>query len=346
MKKIIIRADSNEIIAGGHIMRTKSVAYALKEQGAEVIFVTSDEKSKPLLADFENVVLGTKYDDMESEIPKFQALIKEIKPSIILIDSYFVTPKYFKALKNLAKIAYIDDLNAFCYEVDLLINYSAFLKHEFYKNKQNLAKKLLLGASFAPLRAEFYKSAKSEISSIKKVLLTTGNTDNLGFCPKLLEKIILDEFFKELEFCVICGHFNIYKDALKTLSQKHKNIKVLENVENMAQIMLSCDAAISAGGSTLYELCALKIPTICLKIAANQMGTVLWGREAMIYAGDANSDINAVLDNTILALNSLISNPQKANELANIAHNITDGKGAKRIAEQILENSLFEFSKI
>ena len=336
MKKIIIRADSNEKIAGGHIMRTKSIAAALKEQGADVIFVTADEKSKPLLKDFKNVVLGTKYDEMDAELGKFSQIIAEIKPDFILIDSYFVTPNYLNFLKNSAKTAYIDDLNAFCYDVDLLINYSAFLRFEFYKNKQNLAKKLLLGASFAPLRAEFSKSTKSEISSIKKVLLTTGNTDNLSFCPKLLEKIILDEFFKNIEFFVICGHFNIHKEKLKNLSQKHKNIKVLENVENMSQIMRECDIAISAGGSTLYELAALSLPTICFKIAENQNSAAFWGKEAMIYAGDAAADISAVIANAKTALKELIKNPSKANELAAKAHEITDGKGAKRIAAEIL----------
>ena len=33
MKNIFIRADANEIIATGHIMRTSAVAYALKNLG-------------------------------------------------------------------------------------------------------------------------------------------------------------------------------------------------------------------------------------------------------------------------------------------------------------------------
>lgn len=334
MKKIIIRADSNEKIAGGHIMRTKSVAYALKEQGAHVIFVTADEKSKALLDDFENVVLGTKYDEMEAEILKFQALIKETQPSAILIDSYFVTKNYFNALKNLAKIAYIDDLNAFCYEVDLLINYSAFLNLEFYK--QNLAKKLLLGASFAPLRAEFSKeyNIKPENS---RILLTTGNSDNLALAPKLLDNFLNDDELKNLEFLVISGAFNISFDALNELCKAHKNIRILQNVKNMAEVILSAKIVISAAGSTLYELATLGKSVICIKVADNQKGAQKWGQEAMIYAGDATSDIKSVVNNANKALKRLLNEPEFARNLAKNAKKITDGKGACRIAKALLE---------
>ena len=332
MKKIIIRADSNEKIAGGHIMRTKSIAAALKEQGTEVVFVTADEKSKPLLDDFKNIVLGTKYDEMDAELGKFSQIIAEIKPDFILIDSYFVTKNYLATLKKLVKTAYINDVMKFPYEVDLLINYSAFLNQENYKNWQVLAGDFLLGSAFAPLRAEFSKNPKAKITNIKKVLITTGNSDNLGFMPSFLS--LLDNELKKLEFFAISGLFNTHKNELKKL--ENENIKVLENVENMSQIMRECDIAISAGGSTLYELAALSLPTICFKIAENQNSAAFWGKEAMIYAGDAAADISAVISNAKTALKELIKNPSKANELAAKAHEITDGKGAKRIAAEIL----------
>ena len=39
-----IRADGNEKIGMGHIMRCLTVADALRKQGEEVLFLTADEK--------------------------------------------------------------------------------------------------------------------------------------------------------------------------------------------------------------------------------------------------------------------------------------------------------------
>ena len=41
-------------------------------------------------------------------------------------------------------------------------------------------------------------------------------------------------------------------------------------IENMAEIMTSCDLAIGAGGSTTWERCTLGIPTIQIETAENQ----------------------------------------------------------------------------
>ena len=45
---------------------------------------------------------------------------------------------------------------------------------------------------------------------------------------------------------------------------------VFVGIENMAEIMTSCDLAIGAGGSTTWERCTLGIPTIQIETAENQ----------------------------------------------------------------------------
>ncbi|NLV76359.1 MAG: UDP-2,4-diacetamido-2,4,6-trideoxy-beta-L-altropyranose hydrolase, partial [Tissierellia bacterium] len=52
---------------------------------------------------------------------------------------------------------------------------------------------------------------------------------------------------------------------------KYNNVKFYMNVKNMKNLMINNDLAISAGGNTLYELCACGIPTIAIIIADNQL---------------------------------------------------------------------------
>lgn len=336
---VLIRADGNEKIGSGHIMRTKSIATELKGLGAKVLYALADERGKKLINnEFQSVVLSSNYECLDDEIKALSSVIKEQKIKLILLDSYFVTPKYFKELKKLAKVVYIDDLDAFAYECEALINYGAFFDKNEYKARQNLAKKYFLGSEFAPLRAEFRNTQKSSKNTPKKqVLLTTGNTDLLGIMPRLLEAFLSDESLKNLEFLAISGAFNEHENKLLALSAKHKNIKVLKNPENMAQIMAEADFVLSAGGSTLYELASLAKAVICFSIAANQNNIKSWAEAgAMLYAGDAKADSHSVVARSVNLLKSLLNDENLAKTLGQKAHFFVDGKGAIRLAKELL----------
>ena len=336
---VLIRADGNEKIGSGHIMRTKSIAAELKGLGAKVLYALADERGKRLINnEFQSVVLSSNYECLDDEINALSSAIKEQKIKLILLDSYFVTPKYFKELKKLAKVAYIDDLDAFAYECEALINYGAFFDKNEYKARQNLAKKHFLGSEFAPLRAEFGSTQKSSKNTQKKqVLLTTGNTDLLGIMPRLLEAFLSDESLKNLEFLAISGAFNEHENQLLALSAKHKNIKVLKSPKNMAQIMAEADFVLSAGGSTLYELASLAKAVICFSIAANQNNIKSWAKAgAMLYAGDAKADSHSVVAKSLNLLKSLLNDENLAKTLGQKAHFFVDGKGAIRLAKKLL----------
>ena len=336
---VLIRADGNEKIGSGHIMRTKSIANELKGLGAKVLYALADERGKRLINnEFQSVILSSNYECLDDEIDALSSVVKEQEIKLILLDSYFVTPKYFKELKKLAKVAYIDDLDAFAYECEALINYGAFFDKNEYKARQNLAKKHFLGSEFAPLRAEFYSRRKSSKNTQKKqVLLTTGNTDLLGIMPRLLEAFLGDESLKNLEFLAISGAFNEHENKLLALSAKHKNIKVLKNPENMAQIMAEADFVLSAGGSTLYELASLAKAVICFSIAANQNNIKSWAEAgAMLYAGDAKADSHSVVARSLNLLKSLLNDENLAKTLGQKAHFFVDGKGAIRLAKELL----------
>ena len=336
---VLIRADGNEKIGSGHIMRTKSIAAELKKLGAKVLYALADERGKRLINnEFQSVILSSNYECLDDEINTLSSVVKEQKIKLILLDSYFVTPKYFKELKKLAKVAYIDDLDAFAYECEALINYGAFFDKNEYKARQNLAKKHFLGSEFAPLRAEFGSTQKNSKNTQKKqVLLTTGNTDLLGIMPRLLEAFLSDESLKNLEFLAISGAFNEHENQLLSLSAKHKNIKVLKSPENMAQIMAEADFVLSAGGSTLYELASLAKAVICFSIAANQNNIKSWAEAgAMLYAGDAKADSHSVVTKSLNLLKSLLNDENLAKTLGQKVHFFVDGKGAIRLAKKLL----------
>lgn len=359
---IYIRTDGNSKIASGHLVRCFSIAQACKALGMDVRFLVSDEESKSLLKeiisinctqDFPIICLKTAvYNHLESELPEVLSLLNSDYENIIyLADSYFVTEKYLNALRPFAKVAYLDDLQLFDYPVDLLINYDVIPDPVMpsYKAAYQNAGQLLLGALYTPLRSQFQNREIIVKEQVSDILVTTGGSDPYHFCLKLIHTICESAqdmavgFLKETIFSgknlhIVIGKLNTDRDALYRLAEKYSFLQLHENVSDMASLMEHCDLAVSASGTTLYELCALGVPTISFTMADNQLPSAKAFEEAdaIPYAGDIRIDEEKVLQ----AVTNFMTS-ESSYEIRKSAHKamrrLVDGNGAMRIADALMK---------
>lgn len=368
---VYIRTDGNSEIASGHLVRCFSVAQACKKLGMDVRFLVSDEESASLLReiisinctlDFSIICLKTAaYNHLESELSEILSLFNSVSETIIyLIDSYFITEKYLTSLRPFAKVAYLDDLQLFDYPVDLLINYDVIPDSAMasYKAAYQNARQLLLGASYTPLRSQFQNRKITVKEQVSDILITTGGSDPYHFCLKLIN--YLCGFDNEKNLHIVIGKLNTDRDVLYRLANKYPFLQLHENVSDMASLMEHCDLAVSASGTTLYELCALGIPTISFTMADNQLTAAKAFEEAgaISCAGDIRIDEEKVLQTaaTFMTQMSLSSNVQsgqaengdsiftptessyKTRKSAHKAmRRLVDGNGAMRIAEALIK---------
>lgn len=378
---VVIRADANSKIGMGHVMRCLSVADALLKRGEEVLFVTADDTPVPLLTKkgIPYRVLHTDYADMEAELPELWEVLRELpqgaespdaalaqKNTSILVDSYYVTEKYLAALKKRITTIYMDDIYAFSYPVDMLINYNIYGEEMGYEKDAAFADtKLLLGANYVPLREEFsagagYVQSRKELSlgaanvtpaedrlhqtaeqgrtADGGILITTGGSDSFNLAGQLLMEAMKYDALKEKEYHVVSGSLNPHIGELQALAQKHENIHIHCNVTNMAELMAESEVALSAGGSTLYELCAVGVPVIAFSFAENQERLVqtFVKRGIAQYGGNYRTDGNKMIQNTIAGLETLLEDKNLRSEYRKKARTLVDGKGAERIAEALL----------
>ena len=335
-----IRVDANEYIASGHVMRCLSIADALLELGEDVIFFTSDDSAADLIENrgFKNVLINSNWDYKDEEI---EDLIRELdiyKPRILLVDSYQVTENYLRRLHEVVRVAYIDDLNSFDYPVDIVINYSICAEDiDYPKNKE-----YLLGTEYVPLRKQFnlpdevIDKAIERRHESKQILVTTGASDPYHSAEKIISGILNEPKLQDYRIAVVMGKYwgNSEENAIK---DSHLNrVVIFENVENMAELMLGSTLAVSAGGSTLYELCACVVPTVTFSYVDNQLGNVkgFSEREIMFYAGDVriSDDCYNVIENRLTELSENRSIYEKSIEKMKEMH---CAGGAIRIAEAI-----------
>lgn len=270
--KIFIRADGGKDIGLGHVMRMLVLADELRKS-SEVIFICTDTPNNKFGAGIRKInesnfkvvkISGLNYVD---EIINIQ---KKYNADLLITDSYNVDEAYFIKLKQYFKVTgYVDDVNKCKMDVDFIINQNINAFDLNYDKTVNDNAKLFLGTKYSMLRDEFRKSFKNKIinKEVKNILLTLGGMDNNCNTLKILDKI---KDNRKAIHIVIGSAFS--KELIEKINESkkvHKNIHTYEKA-NMSELMLKCDIAISACGSTLYELCAMRVPAIGIILADNQ----------------------------------------------------------------------------
>lgn len=107
----------------------------------------------------------------------------------------------------------------------------------------------------------------------------------------------------------------------------------------MAALMLGCDFAVSAAGTTLYELCALGVPSVSFTMADNQTASAKAFADAgaIPFAGDIRKNLDEVLAMILGLIKDFHDgNSYHQRKSAQTAmRRLVDGSGALRIAQAL-----------
>ncbi len=335
---IYIRVDANEQIATGHLMRTISIAEAIRKEGEDCCFITSDHNCDEKLdkRGFKKICIDSLWNDLNDEIDKMSELIKNRDIKCLLVDSYYVTPEYLEVLSKLTKVVYIDDLKAFEYSCQAVINY---VIGETGKDYSYFKGELYTGTKYVPLREEFSNVSERVISDkIRKIMLTTGGADMYHFGKLFLEQFLKDDRFKECHVELVVGGKNVDKDDLLLKYGNDLRVTIFVDADNMCRLMQESDCIVSAGGTTLYEACACKTPAISYAVADNQLVNVERFSElgGLFYAGDVREGIHTVITNILDRL-ELMESAEMRTDIAESMGKVVDGQGAERIAGLLIK---------
>ncbi len=340
-----IRVDANSIIATGHIMRCMTIAIELEKLGEKCVFIIADKYPEEILQSkgFNTICINSNWKNLDQEIDIMKTLIEKENIEKLLVDSYYASEEYINTLNKYTRIAYIGT-EYVKYDINMLINYSIdHFKYDFDSLYKNTNTKLLLGFEYVPLRAEFKKTIVNINEKVKDVLITAGGADQYNILGNIINSILLDEELESIRFHIISSKFNDYIDNIRVQVENRDNIILYENINNMSEIMSKCDIAISAGGTTLWELCTCGVPTICFGIADNQIKAIneFGNRGLMVSVGDARN--NHKLANQILVgLKKLIYNFEERKKYSIKMSSTVDGYGAERIAKEIINMMFIE----
>lgn len=333
--KICFKVDANTEIGQGHMMRCLAIAmYAKNNHLFESFFVLANDESEILLREynFEYLKLGIKYDDYSiNAAKKMINAIDDYSVQVVFVDSYHITGKYVEEIQKYYKCVCF-----YCKQevitAEMIINYNVNYEQTFnaydYRGKKC---KLLLGSKYIPLREEFAKiSYKDYHRPTPKILFLTGGSDPYDMVGRIC---CMASELQDYMITVIIGKYSKFIGS----NQTKKNIVLMPQTNSISKIMEEHDIVVSAGGTTMYELCAIGVPTIIYSLADNQISESKYMDKigCVKYVGDVREG-KMFWGKLLRLMKDLSQDEYERKKMMMNMKSIVDGNGCRRICEEIL----------
>lgn len=336
---LLVRADAGPQIGSGHFMRCLALAQAWQEHGETAIFLMAPGA--------ETLGSRLKHDNIRevrlSSQPGSLADAKETSETAlrhqaawVVLDGYQFSSNYQRALKDsIAHLLLFDDLaDADRYYADLLLNQNAYATPEMYGNRAGDST-LLLGADYLLLRREFREWPRRDrqiAPSARNLLITFGGSDAENATGGALQALAMLRA-SPMNVRVLVGASNPHRNGLERLAAKlPHSVEFQTDALRIAQEMDWADLAISAAGSTSWELAFMGLPSLLVTLAENQHGCAQYLHSHGI-ATSLGWHHRVQPAETAAALSALADDPGKRKEMSSRGRALIDGRGAHRIVE-------------
>jgi UDP-2,4-diacetamido-2,4,6-trideoxy-beta-L-altropyranose hydrolase len=340
---LLIRADAGAQMGIGHVMRCLALAQAWQEGGGTPRFVLASAPpnlESRLSAEGISVVPLDAAPGSILDAQQTAALAQEMDAAWVVVDGYQFGTVYQQALKTSdVPVLFLDDYgHADHYYADLVLNQNIYAAASQYRSREPCTQ-LLLGNQYTLLRREFWpwRDWKREVPTVAdKVLVTLGGADADNVTRQVIRALRQVDSVN-LDVIVVVGGSNPHRASLRAeVETRSFRGHLVQDVTNMPELMACADLAISAGGSTCWEMAFMGLPGLVLLVAENQR----LGVDALDKAGIFNSLGDAAeldLSHLVAAVNWLVHDPETRLAMSQKGRRLVDGYGAARVVACLRE---------
>lgn len=339
--KVLFRADASIALGAGHVMRCVALADALRARGADCAFICAATDGD-LLDQIEirgytaHALQGREYGDWSADAGASKVVANRMGPDWLVVDHYHLGIEWELCLRPaVGRILAIDDIGRpHCCDALLDQNLETRL-HEQYKTTADSGAILLLGPAFALLRKEFSTlrpcSLARRSGRLERILVSMGGSDPDNETSKAVAGLAMTNR-SDWSVDVVIGGQNPHSAAVEAACRKLPDARIHVQTSKMAQLMLSADCAINAGGSTTWERCCLGLPAVATTVSDDQVAII----EAVANAGahiPLGKGIDLKPEDYAETISSLT--PERLLAMSKSAARICDGLGAARVADRL-----------
>jgi UDP-2,4-diacetamido-2,4,6-trideoxy-beta-L-altropyranose hydrolase len=267
-------------------------------------------------------------------------LARDAGATWVVLDGYHFDDDYQLEIKRAGmRLLMLDDYgHASRYYADIVLNQNLYASEELYPHREP-GTRLLLGTRYALLRREFWRwrgaaRERPTPERVRNVLVTMGGSDPENATGVVLHaaRMLAD---RDVRLRVVVGPANVHREELEREAGRSGGcVELLSSVSDMPELMAWADLAISAAGSSCWELAFMGVPAIVVVLAENQLPIARalasegiahdlgWRHE--LTAGKIASSVTALLDA-----------PARRREMAARGQAAVDGLGGERVAAEM-----------
>lgn len=289
----------------GHLGRCAALGQAFKALGHPAVFVDAPAPCRPWLSalGFQTAPLGRTHFD------------------VIIGDSYRFTPAHLARLRRQARtLLLIDDLGTMKAACDFILN--ANLDAAALRYAAPPAAGRLLGPKFLPLRSEYWRAPRPRRASpvMRRLLISLGAAGASELAARAARAAA--KALPRAQITAIIGPF----DAMPAPVE---GVRFLRGVKSLKPLLESSDAAVLAGGQTIYEAAFTGTPMILFTRAANQSSQAasMISSGAALGLGSAPTAFERRLGPALRALTA-----RRRALMSRSGSGLVDGRGARRVA--------------
>lgn len=347
---LAFRVDASSKIGVGHVFRSRAIAAAGKERGLVSAFIASDmpeELGQLLLYEGHRVSripscrgvtseeelwnVSQQHEDASLTIEALQGA----RPRALVVDHFSLAAPWHESVSPATgALVCLDELGGRDDACDVLVDPSPC--EEGTKPRSRLRDRIeLRGPAFAPVHPLFSQIRSRGLrrrTEVRRILINFGGATNMVLVNAVLD-VVLGSTDDDLPVDVVAG----IADRASDLGLRHQERVIVHDFSpRIAELMTDADLMIGAGGSTLWERCALGLPSLTVATAPNQVSAsaALNRLGATVFAGEifADAEKSEVALNTLgTGLEALCASSAALESMSERAAGVTDGGGANRI---------------
>jgi UDP-2,4-diacetamido-2,4,6-trideoxy-beta-L-altropyranose hydrolase len=337
-RRLVIRADGDARIGIGHVMRCLALSEAWIAAGGLVRLACT--AVPPTVAE--------RYVAAGAEVSLREMWPPDMVPDgadAIVVDGAGIPDADIAMLANgSVPLVMIDDsADRAAYPARIVLNQNLHATRDMYRGKTTA--RLCLGPDWCLLRREFLNggsAARTIPEQVATILILMGGADPHGYSSLVLEATAdaVDRMDGDPEIALVVGAANpAISELERQAAALPARVAVRHDVRDMAQLLARADLAISAAGSTVWEMATLGLPMIIGAQNDMEVGPA----EAMARHGAArNIGRLDLLDTLIVSetVRALATASDERRRMSVAARRLVDGNGANRavaaIAEEIM----------